>query len=124
MKTKLFSAFALAFMLTVGAYAQDSTATMSKKEMRKQEKAERKARLKEDFKNTGRAVGETTREVGQGIKSKAKVAGEAIDTTAQRTGRAVNRGLDNASDAISTEARKLKDKRDSTRAEKARRDSL
>ncbi|QDK79226.1 hypothetical protein EXU85_11655 [Spirosoma sp. KCTC 42546] len=123
MKTKLLSVFALAMMLTVGAYAQDSTA-MSKKEMRKQEKAERKARLKDDLKNTSRAAGETTREVGQGIKSKAKVAGEAIDTTAQRTGRAVNRGLDNASDAISTEARKLKDKRDSTRAEKARRDSL
>lgn len=123
MKTKLLSAFALALCITAGAYAQDSTA-MSKKEMRQQEKAERKARMKEDLKNTSQAAGETATEVGKGIKRKAKIAGEAIDTTARKVGAKVNTGLDNASDAISTEARKLKNKRDSSRAEKARKDSL
>lgn len=123
MKTKLLSAFALAILITAGAYAQDSTA-MSKKEMRQQEKAERKARMKDDLKNTSQAAGETVTEVGKGIKQKAKVAGAAIDTTAKKVGNKVNTGLDNASDAISTEARKMKNKRDSSRAEKARKDSL
>lgn len=123
MKTKLFSAFALALLLTVGAYAQDSTA-MSKKEMRQQERAERKARVKEDLKNTGQNMGDAASEVGQGAKRKAKVAGEAVDTTAHRVGRAVNKGLDKAENAIVTEGDKLKAKRDSSRAQKARRDSL
>ncbi|GAB3885557.1 hypothetical protein [Spirosoma agri] len=110
MKAKLLSAFALVLMLTVGAYAQDSTA-MSKKEMRKMEKAERKARLKEDMKNTGQSIGETATEVGQGAKRKAKVAGEAISNGANKVG-----------DAVTNEVDKVKAKRDSSRA--AKRDSL
>ena len=123
MKTKLLSAFALASFITIGAYAQDSTAT-SAKEMRKQEKAERKARLKNDLKDTGQSISTTASEAGQGIKSKAKVAGTAVDTTAHRVGRSVNNGLDKAENGIVTEGNKLKAKRDSSRAEKARRDSL
>jgi hypothetical protein len=123
MKTKLFSAFALALLLTVGAYAQDTTA-MSKKEMRQQERAERKARVKEDLKNAGQNMGDAASEAGQGVKRKAKVAGEAVDTTAQKVGREVNKGLDKAENAIVTEGDKLKAKRDSSRAQKARRDSL
>ena len=120
MKTQLFSALTLALFLSISAYAQDSTATMSKKE----EKAERKARMKQDLKNTGQAVGETASEAGQGIKRKAKVAGTAVDTAAHRVGRTVNRGLDKAENGIVTEGDKLKAKRDSSRAQKARRDSL
>lgn len=123
MKTHVLSALALAFFLSVSAYAQDSTA-ISNKATRQQEKADRKARMKSDLKNTGQAIGETTSEAGQGIKRKAKVAGTAIDTTANRIGRTVNKGLDKAENGIVTEGNKLKAKRDSSRAEKARRDSL
>ena len=121
MRTRIFGALAFAFLFSVGVYAQDTTATMSKKEMRQQEKAERKARVKEDLKNTGQAVGETATEAGRGIKRKAKVAGAAVDSAAAKTGRAVNKGLDKAENAIVTEGDKLKAKGDSS---KARRDSL
>ncbi len=97
---------------------------MSKKEMRQQERAERKARVKEDLKNAGQNMGDAASEAGQGVKRKAKVAGEAVDTTAQKVGREVNKGLDKAENAIVTEGDKLKAKRDSSRAQKARRDSL
>ena len=86
---------------------------MSKKEMRQQKRAEQKARVKEDLKNTG-----------QTIKEKAKVADEAVTKETQKIGTAVNKGLDKAESAIVTEGDKLKAKRDSSRAEKARRDSL
>ncbi len=62
--------------------------------------------------------------MGKGIKRKAKVAGAAVDTTAQKVGRAVDKGLDKAENAIVSEADKLKARRDSTQAAKARRDSL
>lgn len=123
MKTNLLSAVALSILLTASAYAQDSTA-VSKKEMRKEEKAERKARLKEDIKSVGNTTSTAASEAGQGIKRKAKVAGEVVDTTAHKIGRSVNKGLDKAESAIVTEGDKLKAKRDSSRAAKARRDSL
>lgn len=116
MKNKLMSAFALTLLLGIGAYAQDTTA-LSKKEIRQQERAERKARVKEDLKN---AASET----GQTIKEKAKVADEAVSKGAKKVGSTVNKGLDKAENAIVTEGDKLKAKRDSSRAEKARRDSL
>lgn len=94
MKIKTFSAVAVALLLTTGAYAQETN-----KEMRKEARAERNARLKEDL----------------------KVAGEAVDTTAARIGRGVNKGLDKAENAITSEADKIKAKR---RAAKARRDTL
>ena len=106
MKTKLLSALALSLLLTVGAYAQDTMAT-TKKEMRKQEKAERKARMKNDMKDLGQSAGTAASEAGQGMKRKAKVAGAAIDTTAQKVGNAVNKGLDKAENAIVTEGDKL-----------------
>ncbi|GAB2562000.1 hypothetical protein [Spirosoma areae] len=123
MKTNLLAVFALTFLLTAGAYAQDVT-TMSKKEMRRQERAERKARVKEDLKNAGQNVGDAASEAGQGAKRKAKVAGEAVEKGARKTGEAVNKGLDKAENAIVTEADKIKANRDSSRAQKARRDSL
>ena len=119
MKKKAFSAFAFAFFLTISAYAQDSS-----KAIRQQEKAERKARVKEDVKNTGRAIGETADEAGQGIKSKAKAAGAAIDTAASKAERGINRGLDKAENALVNERDKLRAKSDSAKAAKARRDSL
>ncbi|MFD2936398.1 hypothetical protein [Spirosoma flavum] len=112
MKTKLVSAFAFTLLLSVGAYAQDSTA-MSKKEIRQQERAERKARVKDDLKNAG-----------QNVKEKAKVADEAVSKEAKKVGTAVNTGLDKAETGIRAEGDKIKAKRDSSRAEKARRDSL
>ncbi|GAB3721537.1 hypothetical protein [Spirosoma lituiforme] len=123
MKTKLLSVFALALSLSVGAYAQDSTA-LSKKEIRKQERAERKARVKEDMRNAGQNVGNAASETGQAIKEKAKVADEAVSKGAKKVGETVNKGLDKAENAIVTEGDKIKAKRDSSRAEKARRDSL
>ena len=123
MKNKLMSAFALTLLLGVGAYAQDTTA-LSKKEIRQQERAERKARVKEDLKNAGQSVGNAASETGQTIKEKAKVADEAVSKGAKKVGSTVNKGLDKAENAIVTEGDKLKAKRDSSRAEKARRDSL
>ncbi len=48
MKTRILSALALTLLLTVGAYAQENAAMtkQEKKEMRRQVKAERKARVK------------------------------------------------------------------------------
>ena len=112
MKTKLLSAIALALFFSIGAYAQDSTA-LSKKEIRQQERAERKARVKDDLKNAG-----------QNVKEKAKVADEAVSKEAKKVGAAVNTGLDKAETGIRAEGDKIKAKRDSSRAEKARRDSL
>ena len=97
---------------------------MTKKEIRQQEKAARKARMKNDMKEVGQSTSTTASEAGRGIKRKAKVAGAAVDTTAQKVGRAVNKGLDKAENAIVTEGDKLKAKRDSAQAAKARRDSL
>lgn len=108
MKTKIFSALALAFFLSVGAYAQDSS-----KAVRQQEKAERKARIKEDVKNTGRAIGETADEAGQGIKRKAKAAGVAIDSAAGKAERGINRGLDKAETGLKNERDRIRAKRDS-----------
>ena len=85
MKTKLVGAFALAVLLTTGAYAQDAS-TMTKKEIRQQEKAERKARVKRDLKNAGQHVGDAAEEMGQGVKAKAKVADEAASKGAQKVG--------------------------------------
>ena len=76
---------------------------MTKKEIRQQEKATRKARMKNDMKEVGQDVSTTASEAGRGIKRKAKVAGAAVDTTAQKVGRAVNKGLDKAENAIVTE---------------------
>ena len=104
MKTKLLSALSLVLLLTVGAYAQDSTAI--KKEMRKQERAERKARVKQDVKNTSRKVT------------------DVVDKETKKIGTAVNTGLDKAESAVITEGRKLKNKRDSSQTEKAKRDTL
>jgi hypothetical protein len=123
MKKNLLSVFALTLFLGVGAYAQDIT-TMSKKEIRQQERAERKARVKEDLKNASQSVGEAAKEVGKGAKEKAKVADEAVSKGAKKVGETVNKGLDKAENAIVTEGDKLKAKRDSARTEKARRDSL
>ncbi|GAB3996553.1 hypothetical protein GCM10028807_39420 [Spirosoma daeguense] len=123
MKTKLIGALMLAFCISVGAYAQDSTA-MSKKEMRKQERAERKARVKESLNSAGEDIGDAATEMKRGAKRKAKVAGEAVDSAATKTGRAVNKGLDKAENAIITEGDKIKAKRDSSRAAKAERDTL
>ena len=123
MKTKWISAFALTVLISAGAYAQDTTA-LSKKEIRQQERAERKARVKEDLKNAGQRVGNAATEVGKGAKEKAKVADEAVSKGAAKVGSTVNKGLDKAENAIVTEADKIKAKRDSSRAEKARRDTL
>lgn len=110
MKMNLLSAFVLSMLLTAGAYAQDTTA-LSKKEMRRQERAERKARVKDDLKNAGKGIGNAASEVGQGAKRNAKVVGEAVSTGAQKVGNAVTDEVD-----------KVKAKRDSARA--AKRDSL
>ncbi|MBD2755529.1 hypothetical protein [Spirosoma validum] len=112
MKTTLLSVFAFITVLTTAVYGQDSTTTKTK-EKRQQEWAERKARVKEDLNETG-----------QVIKQKAKVANEAVGRGAQKVGETVNKGLDKAENAIVTEADKLKAKRDSSKAEKARRDTL
>lgn len=112
MKIKLLIAVAFSTLLTINIYAQDSTTT-SRKEKRQQEWAERKARLKEDMKETG-----------QEIKQKAKVANDAVEKGAKKVGETVNKGLDKAENAIITEADKLKAKRDSSKTEKARRDTL
>ncbi len=121
MKTKLLSVLALTLLLSVGAYAQDTTA-MSKKELRRQERAERKAQVKSDLKNAGQKVGDAATEVGQGAKEKAKVVGSAVSTEAKKVGSAVSTGVDKAGNAIENEADKIKAKRDSSRA--AKRDSL
>lgn len=123
MKIKLVSAFAIAALVSIGAYAQESTA-MSQKEIRRQERAERKARLKEDVKNAGQQVGEATKEVGKGAKEKIRVANDAVEKGAKKVGETVNKGLDKAENAIVTEGDKLKAKRDSAKVEKARRDTL
>jgi hypothetical protein len=123
MKTHLLSVFALSLLCTVSTYAQDTTA-LSKKEIRQQERAERKARVKEDLRSAGQGVGNAATEVGRGAKEKAKVADEAVSKGAKKVGSAVNKGLDKAENAIVTEGDKIKAKRDSSRAAKARRDSL
>lgn len=123
MKSKLVSAIALVLLLTAGAYAQDTTAA-TKKEMRRQERAERKARVKSNLKEAGHNIGDAASDVGQGAKETAKDAGTAIGTGAKKVGSAVSTGVDKAGNAIENEADKLKAKRDSSRAEKARRDSL
>ena len=123
MKTKLVSVFALITLLGASAYAQDSTA-LSQKEIRRQERAERKARVKDDIKNAGQQVGEATKEVGKGAKQKIKVANDAVEKGAKKVGETVNKGLDKAENAIVTEGNKLKAKRDSAKVEKARRDTL
>lgn len=123
MKIKLVSAFAIAALVSIGAYAQESTA-MSQKEIRRQERAERKARLKEDVKNAGQQVGEATKEVGKGAKEKIRVANDAVEKGAKKVGETVNKGLDKAENAIVTEGDKLKARRDSAKVEKARRDTL
>ncbi len=123
MNTKWISAFALTLLICSGAYAQDTTA-LSKKEIRQQERAERKARVKEDLKNAGQSVGTAATEVGKGAKEKAKVADEAVTKGAKNVGSTVNKGLDKAENAIVTEADRIKAKRDSSKAEKARRDTL
>lgn len=123
MKTRVGTTLVIALLLSAGAYAQDSTA-LSKKEIRQQERAERKARVKSELKNAGQSVGDAAKEVGKGAKEKAKVADEAVSKGAQKVGTTVNKGLDKAENAIVTEGDKLKAKRDSARAEKARRDSL
>ena len=94
MKTKLVCLFSFTMLLTTGAYAQDSTA-MSKKEMRRQE-----------------------------IKRKARVANEGIEKGAKKVGEKVNKGLDKAEAGLINERDKLRAKRDSSKAEKARQDSL
>ncbi|WP_461147010.1 hypothetical protein [Spirosoma pulveris] len=123
MKTKLVNTIALALLITVGAYAQDTTA-LSKKEIRQQERAERKARVKGELKNAGQSVGDAAKEVGRGAKEKAKVADEAVTKGAQKVGESVNKGLDKAENAVLSEADRLKAKRDSAKTEKARRDTL
>ncbi|GAB2535240.1 hypothetical protein [Spirosoma aerophilum] len=123
MKKSLLSVLVVTLFLSVGAYAQDTTA-MSRKEIRQQERAERKARVKEELKNAGQSVGEAAKEVGKGAKEKAKVADEAVSKGAKKVGETVNKGLDKAENAIVTEGDKLKAKRDSARTEKARRDTL
>ena len=112
MKTKLVSVFACILLLTAGAYAQDST-TMSKKEMRQQKWEKRKANAKEDLKETG-----------QTIKDKAKVANDAVEKGAQKVGETVNKGLDKAETGLINERDKIRANRDSSKAEKARRDTL
>lgn len=123
MKIKVVSVIAFVMLLTAGAYAQDSTAT-SQKDLRRQERAERKARVKDDLKNAGQQVGEATKEVGKGAKQKIKVANDAVEKGAQKVGETVNKGLDKAESAIVTEGDKLKAKRDSAKVDKARRDTL
>ncbi|ADB37417.1 hypothetical protein [Spirosoma linguale] len=123
MKTKLVNTLALTLLITVGAYAQDTTG-LSKKEIRQQERAERKARVKGELQNAGQSVGDAAKEVGRGAKEKAKVADEAVTKGAQKVGTTVNKGLDKAENAIVTEADRIKAKRDSARTEKARRDTL
>lgn len=112
MKSKLVPVFVFVTLVSMSGYAQDGTATRTK-ETRQQERTERKARLKEDLKDAG-----------QEVKRKAKIANEAIEKGAKKVGAAVNTGLDKAENAIVTEADKLKSKRDSSKTEKARRDSL
>lgn len=112
MKTRLVSALVLVVSLAIGAYAQDSTA-MSKKEMRQEKWNNRKARAKEDLKETG-----------QDIKEKAKVANEAVEKGAKKVGETVNRGLDKAETGLINERDKLRAKRDSAQVEKAKRDTL
>jgi hypothetical protein len=107
MKTKLLSVFALASLLTVSAYAQDNTAA-SKKELRKQARAQKVANTKADVKEAGQKVGDAAEKVGEEVKKDAKVVGKAV-----------NKGVDKAGYAIQNEADKLKAKRDS-----ARRDTL
>ncbi len=110
-------------MLATGARAQDTT-TFSKKEIRQQERAERRDRVKEDLQNAGHSIGDAASEVGDSVKQKAKIAGEAIEKGARKVGDAVNAGLEKAEGVIETEGDKLKARRDSIRAQKARRDTL
>jgi hypothetical protein len=122
MKSNLVGALSLMLFLSISAYAQDTTAAMSKKELRRQERAERKARVKSDLKNAGQRVGDAATELGQGAKENAKEAGQKISTGAKKAGAAIDRGVDKAGNAIQSEADKLKAKRDSAQA--AKRDTL
>lgn len=115
MKIKFLGSALLLMLLAGSAYAQDVT-TMSRRELRKQERAERKARVNQNLKAAGRDIGDAATEIGRGAKETAKDAGEAID-----------RGVDKAGTAIEREADKIKArrgdaKRDSVRA--AKRDTL
>ncbi len=110
MKTNVFSALVLVLLMSAGAYAQDSTG-MTRRELRKQERMERKARVKSSMKETGRNLGDAATEVGRGAKETAKDAGDAI-----------NRGVDKAGNAIENEADKVKARREAKRA--AKRDTL
>lgn len=124
MKTRLIAAFALVTLLTASAYAQDTMPNQTKKEIRRQERAERKARVKGDLKEAGQHIGDAATEVGKSAKEDAKEAGQAIGTTAKKVGNAVSTGVDKAGNAIEKEADRLKAKRDSAQAAKARRDTL
>ncbi|WP_460975614.1 hypothetical protein [Spirosoma knui] len=122
MKTKIVTAFAFALLFSAGAYAQDTTSAMTKKEIRRLERAERKAKVKSDLKNAGQHVGDAASELGQGAKENAKEAGQAISTGAKKAGAAIDRGVDKAGNAIQSEADHIKARRDSIRA--AKRDTL
>ena len=123
MKTKLISAWAFVLLLTASAYAQDTT-SLNNKDLRQQERIERKARVKEELQNAGQQISETASDVGQGAKQKAKIAGEAIKEGAGKVGEAVKTGWEKATDAIEREGDKLKARRDSVRAKKVERDTL
>lgn len=110
MKTKIFAGTLVFMLLAIGSYAQTNSSP-SQKEIRKQERAERKARLKSDVKDAGQAIGGAATEVGQGAKETVKAAGTAID-----------RGASKAATAINTEADRIKARRDSSQA--AKRDTL
>lgn len=117
------SVCAVTLLLTAGAYAQDAT-NPSDKDLRQQERIERKARVKEELQVAGQQLSETASDVGQGAKQKAKVAGEALKEGASKVGDAVKVGFEKAEVVIEREGDKLKARRDSIRARKAQRDTL
>lgn len=123
MKTKLLGALSFVLMLAISAPAQDTT-TLGEKEIRQQERTERRDQLKEDLQNAGQSIGEAASTVGERVKEKAKVAGEAIKEGAGKVGDAVKTGFVKAEDVIEREGDKLKARRDSIRARKAQRDTL
>ena len=123
MKTKLIPVCALVLLLTTSTYAQDTT-NPTDKDLREQERTERKARIKEELQSAGQQISETASDVGQGAKEKAKVASEALKEGAGKVGDALKAGWEKAEVVIEREGDKLKARRDSIRARKAQRDTL
>ena len=82
MKTNVLIGFAFSVLLTVSAYAQDTTTT-AEQDARRQVRAQKIEKSKTELK-----------EIGQEVKEKAKVVGETVGTEAKKVGETIDRKVE------------------------------